>query len=91
MSPFEHMGDLRTRFLARAAQDSSDIAAADAAGDIRALRSISHGLAGAAGTFGFHELSAVASHVERAIEGGADLQLLRPLVANLRATIERSR
>ena len=78
---------LRLRFLARCAEDRAAIAEAAAAGDAERLKHLSHKLTGAAGTFGYPELSEAARIVEDQIDQGepptpASLQKLDQILAS---------
>jgi HPt (histidine-containing phosphotransfer) domain-containing protein len=64
----DRLAALRARFLARAADDRAALATAQKANDREAIRRIAHGLAGAAGVFGFADISAAARAVEEAGE-----------------------
>lgn len=79
---------LKARFLVRCGEDRARLAEAAAAGDADALKSLSHKLAGAAGTFGFPELSAAAMAVEDALDAGdaPGPELLAALDARLAET-----
>jgi HPt (histidine-containing phosphotransfer) domain-containing protein len=81
------IGTLRTRFLARSKDDLAELRRwlkCGAEGD-DAHHRILHRLAGAAGTFGFHEISAHAKDVEDGLTPGAsaDGPALRALIAAL--------
>lgn len=78
---------LRLRFLARCAEDRAAIAEAAAAGDAERLKHLSHKLTGAAGTFGFPDLSDAAKVVEDQLDLGetptpASLQDLDRILAS---------
>lgn len=62
----ERLEALRTRFLVRARADQAALLVARKAGDTAEIRRLCHGLAGAAGTFGFPKISAAALRVEEA-------------------------
>lgn len=80
MSSFEEkMAELRTRFLARAAEERVLIQTALVAMDKSELRRLSHGLSGSAGTFGFATLSEDAQAVEEAVDANAPDQELQRL------------
>lgn len=80
----ERMAALRARFIARAAADRAALAEAGQAGDDAEIRRIAHGLAGAAGTFGFPEVSAAALRVEEADD-------IRPMLEALFAALDQLR
>ena len=81
MSAFdERMAALRQRFLARAAADRAALIEARLNADRAAICRIAHGLAGAAGTFGYPELSAAALRVEEAEEAEPPLEALLALL-----------
>lgn len=76
------LAPLRARFRARAAEDLMQLRVL-AAGDLSspALQTLAHGLAGAAGTFGYAQLSAAALAVDDCFVAGAtpDAALLAAL------------
>jgi HPt (histidine-containing phosphotransfer) domain-containing protein len=79
---------LRRRFVARCAED---LAALDAASTPEALRPVLHRLAGAAGTFGYPDLSRLAGEAEDAtVEGrmptAAELDAVRAALTRLTAS-----
>ena len=78
----ERMTELRARFLDRIAADRAALEAAERASDSPEIRRIAHGLAGAAGIFGFPEISEAASAVDQAAEAerGAVLRRLLQLL-----------
>lgn len=61
---------LRRRFVERCHEDRSKLTHAASVGDTDALKLMSHKLAGAAGTFGYADLSAAAAAVEDEIDEG---------------------
>jgi HPt (histidine-containing phosphotransfer) domain-containing protein len=67
------IADLRAKFLARSTDDLQALRRWSAAGapPDDAHRRILHRLAGAAGTFGFHDLSDFAKRAEDALHDGA--------------------
>lgn len=84
MSGFdERYQALRTRFVERSRADLPVLlaAAAEPAGDVPALRMVVHRMSGAAGTFGFPEISRLAGEVDdQLIEtGSVDLDVLLAL------------
>lgn len=80
----EALEALRLRFVARCAEDRAAIAEAAAAGDADRLKYLSHKLSGAAGTFGYAQLSAAARDVEDQLDVGE-----APDAASLRRLDER--
>jgi HPt (histidine-containing phosphotransfer) domain-containing protein len=78
---------LRRRFVDRSA---GDLAVLKSETDPSVLRPVVHRLAGAAGTFGFPELSADAGHVDDALVEGKEPEpeILDRLIAGLEALIE---
>jgi HPt (histidine-containing phosphotransfer) domain-containing protein len=80
---------LRQRFLRRAASDLEILAGHRAAGDADAeeVRFLIHRLSGAAGSFGYPELSAIAARAEAGWldGGGLDPAALDGLIAALEA------
>jgi HPt (histidine-containing phosphotransfer) domain-containing protein len=64
------MQSLRLRFCARLAEDIGALEAAAEADDRATIRAVCHRMAGAAGMFGFADLSAAASEAEEAIDAG---------------------
>lgn len=84
MSDFdERMAVLRARFVARAAEQRAQLAAALLAEDRDETRRLAHGLSGSAGVFGFPEISADAQALEEAVDEGADSEALKRLAALL--------
>lgn len=77
------MAEFRARFLARADEDAERIEQALAAGDFAMVRSLSHGLSGTAGIFGFAEIGASAQAVEEAIDAGMEEAEIRLLATRL--------
>lgn len=68
--------DLRTldpdgKFRERLEADRAAIAQLSETGDLKALERIVHGLAGAAGTFGFADVGEIAIELDEAFRGGA--------------------
>jgi HPt (histidine-containing phosphotransfer) domain-containing protein len=61
---------LKARFIARCADDRLRLAEALQTGDLDGVKHTAHKLAGAAGTFGFPELSRAAMTVEDQIDLG---------------------
>lgn len=82
----ERMAALRERFLERARNDATELAAAERAGDGGAVRSIAHKLAGVAGTLGFPQISVMAREVEEAADADlfAALERLLTSIGRLR-------
>ena len=87
MSSFdENYERLKQRFIERSRQDLAVICVER---DPAKLRPVVHRLSGAAGTFGYHELSRVAGEVDDVlVEGGApsDAELAR-LIAEIERTV----
>ncbi|RJT33399.1 histidine phosphotransferase [Mesorhizobium waimense] len=89
-------GPLRLRFLARCADQLAELKAAREGGPSSGrsaddpLVRIAHSLAGAGGTFGFPDISARASELERLRIGQADAAETGPALDALIAEIERA-
>jgi len=84
---------LRQRFLARCADQLTELKAVREGGPMPgndALIRIAHSLAGAAGTFGFAEISARASALETLLIEQADDKAARAALDVLIAEIERT-
>ena len=83
---------LRQRFLARCADQLTELKAVREGGPMpgNALIRIAHSLAGAAGTFGFAEISARASALETLLIEQADDKAARAALDVLIAEIERT-
>ena len=64
----DRMAVLRQQFLVRTEGDMTLFVAAMARGDLAAIRSISHRLAGIAGIFGCHGLGTAAREVEEVLD-----------------------
>lgn len=64
------LAPLRARFQARAAIEAAALAEALAAGEAAEVERIAHGLAGAAGLFGFADVGAAAIAVDQAFAAG---------------------
>jgi HPt (histidine-containing phosphotransfer) domain-containing protein len=85
------LAGLRARFLSRAADDFavlrrwSDAGAAPGAQQAHIL----HRLAGAAGTFGFEDLSACAKRAEEALASGAGSPEMRMLLDRLAHVVQQ--
>lgn len=79
------LAQLRNEFLTRCASDLSELRSM--APEHPELRRIAHRLAGAAGSFGYPELGAVAAHVEAKARDGsltaAELRRLLDMLAML--------
>ncbi|NBW11747.1 MAG: Hpt domain-containing protein [Caulobacteraceae bacterium] len=58
------LAPLRARFRLRAAEDLTRLQALRQAGDAAELRRLAHGISGAAGTFGFPDLSEAAGRID---------------------------
>jgi HPt (histidine-containing phosphotransfer) domain-containing protein len=58
------------KFRERLEADRAAIAQLSESGDFRELKRIVHGLAGAAGTFGFADVGAIAIELDEAVRGG---------------------
>jgi len=82
----EKMAALRARFLTRAATERLAIMEAARTGGLAEVRRIAHGLAGAAGTFGFPELGTAALKVEE-----AEPDALQPLLSDLLVLLDQPR
>lgn len=61
---------LRTRFVARAADDLATLRTLSAVDDGPQMQALTHRLAGTAGTFGFAEVSRLAGRVDEALHEG---------------------
>ena len=77
------MAALRLRFRERARRDAGKLADALRALDPDGLRRVSHGLAGTAGIFGFHEVGDAAQRLEDALDAGEDWPALDRLCTAL--------
>lgn len=82
----DRMAALRARFLARAAEDLMRLRGPDALADAE-LGARVHQLAGAAGVFGFPELSRLAAIVDHGLHRGEAVDLI-PLIAALESLPE---
>jgi HPt (histidine-containing phosphotransfer) domain-containing protein len=82
----ENYERLKQRFLERSRQD---LAVIRAERDPARLRPVVHRLSGAAGTFGYHELSRLAGEVDDVlVEGGAPSEAeLARLIAEIERTV----
>lgn len=87
MSTLERrLGELRLRFVERAARDRVKLQEALEGGDLEEVEQLCHRLAGLAGTFGFTAAGDAASALEAAVqEGAADAALVRQLFDQLDA------
>lgn len=89
MTDFDtRMEMLRGQFRARLTADRAALAVALSTGARDALRRAAHGLAGAAGVFGFAEIGESAQRVEQAVDEDADSAALEGLTASLLARID---
>ena len=79
--------ELIEKFRRRALGEAEQLGQALAAGDRERVRFLAHSLAGAAGTFGFTELSELARPLDEAAAAGADPARLEELAAPLLAAI----
>ena len=89
MSGFDERYDqLKQRFVERSRQDLVVIRAER---DAAKLRPVVHRLSGAAGTFGYHELSRLAGQVDDVlVEGGAPSEAeLARLIGEIERTVSR--
>lgn len=81
------LAPLRARFQARAAIEAAALAQALAAGEAAEVERIAHGLAGAAGLFGFADVGAAAIAVDQAFAAGRpiDAAKVNRLIKTLQA------
>jgi HPt (histidine-containing phosphotransfer) domain-containing protein len=86
----ERMNALRESFLLRAAGDHERIAGALDPLDLETLRTVSHKLAGIAGTFGFVEIGAAAESLEDAIDEHLPTDEVRRRCENLRGALAQA-
>lgn len=84
----ERLGAIRLRFIEQAALDADTIERDLDEGAWKAVRDLSHGIAGRAGMFGFDALTDAARQLERAIDAAEPTDrrqaLARALIADLR-------
>ncbi|PXA91953.1 hypothetical protein DMC47_24470 [Nostoc sp. 3335mG] len=84
----ERLGAIRLRFIEQAGLDADAIRANVDAAAWKAVRDLSHGIAGRAGMFGFDALTDTARQLERAIDASEPdarlRQLAEVLIADLR-------
>lgn len=87
MSTLERrLGELRARFVERAARDRVKLRDALERGDLEEVEQLCHRLAGLAGTFGFAAAGDAASALEAAVQDGSpDAALVRQLYDQLDA------
>jgi HPt (histidine-containing phosphotransfer) domain-containing protein len=76
------------RFRERAAMEAAGIRAALADGDCERVRELAHSLAGAAGTFGFAEISDLARPLDEAAGAGQGIPDLEALAAPVLAAVD---
>lgn len=88
MSAPDAMEALKRRFRQRAHADRESIGQAFARKDRSALLKLAHGLSGAAGIFGYAEISARAALVEDAIDEDVSEPALADLVGALVAELD---
>jgi HPt (histidine-containing phosphotransfer) domain-containing protein len=81
------LGPLRARFQARAAIEATALAEALAGGEAVEVERIAHGLAGAAGLFGFADVGAAAIAVDQDFAAGRpiDTAKVKRLIETLQA------
>lgn len=78
---------LTERFRARAAEEAAELRRALDGGDVERVRFLAHSLAGAAGTFGFTEISELARPLDEAAAGRASGTELKSLAVPLLAAV----
>jgi len=86
------LAPLRIRFRARAAEEATALAEALAGGDAAGIERIAHGLAGAAGLFGFADVGAAAVAVDQDFAVGRliDAGRVERLIGTLKALADYS-
>lgn len=88
MSESDPLAALKVAFLERAAREAEALEQALAVRDMAAVETLAHGLAGAAGMFGFAAISRDAFAVDGVFAAGAlpDDNQVRTLIATIRST-----
>ena len=87
MTLLEALAGIRTKFLERSRSDLATLRAEDA--DPSEVARIIHGLAGAAGVFGFHDLGAAASRADQQMQeaGRVSPDALAELIGALQSAL----
>ena len=80
--------DPEGRFRDRLEADRASIARLNKTGDLNGLERVVHGLAGAAGTFGYAEVGEIAIEIDEAFRGGRKPTALE--VTRLLATLQQA-
>ena len=86
----ERMGQLRSRFCARAATQRLLLTAALQSTDREEIRRLAHSLSGSAGMFGYPDVSRYARVLEQALDHESGLDELRVYGNRLVKSLERA-